>query len=197
MKLFAVIAALSCLVSQAPAACATFPEDNLPANYTTAAFPLPAPTSKLDFRIVVTISGRLPVGPGPFGQRNWVAISGGTWAATWGKGTIVSGGQDNQLVIDDLSTLTDTALLLKTDDTTPAYISVKTTGWRTGPRAVLERLANPATADSVKPTEYTFRLFVQLETGDPRYNETVNTAMWVGSAAKLGSAVVYDAYHIG
>lgn len=197
MKLIAVLIALRCLVSSATAACAPFSEDNLPANYTTDAFPLPAPTTKLDFRIVVEISGRLPLGPGPFGQRNWVAISGGTWAATWGKGTIVAGGQDNQLVIDDLSTLTDTALLLQTEDATPAYISVKTSGWRTGPRNVLERLANPATAGSVRPTEYTFRLFVQLETGDPRYNETVNTAMWLGSAAKLGNAVVYDAYLIG
>ena len=197
MRNLSIFTIFSYFVSWVPAACTPFDEGNLPSNYTTSAFPLPVPTLQLDFRMVIEISARWPVGPGPFGQRNWVAISGGSWAATWGNGTIVAGGQDSQIVIDDLSTLTDTAILLRTDDDTPAYISVKTSGWRTGPREVLERLANPATADSVKPTEYSFRLDVLLETGDSRYNEIVNTAMWVGSAAKLGNAVVYDGYQVG
>jgi len=34
--------------------------------------------------------------------------------------------------------------------------------------------------------EYSFRLFVSMETGDARYNHT-NTKMWVASGARMGA----------
>ncbi|KAF9874323.1 hypothetical protein CkaCkLH20_08306 [Colletotrichum karsti] len=174
-----------------------FPEDTLPANLTRAAFPLPVPKLDLDFRIVVDLNPLIPVGVGPFGKRNWISFSGGVFSATWGTGTVVPGGQDSQIVVaEDLSTAVETSYLLKTDDPEPAYITVRTTGWRTGPREVMERLFDPARANDVKPDEYSFRLNVKMETGDERYNKTVNTAMWVGSGARLGAKVIYDAYRV-
>jgi len=80
-----------------------------------------------------------------------------------------------------------------TNDTKAAYIVVTAQGWRTGPRKVLERLNDPKTADSVKPSEYKFLLTVSMETGDKRYAH-INTKIWVGSAAKVGADIVYDAY---
>ncbi|CAI0641108.1 unnamed protein product, partial [Colletotrichum noveboracense] len=97
---------------------------------------------------------------------------------------------------EDLSTAVETSYLLKTDDAEPAYITVKTTGWRYGPRDVMERLFDPARANDVKPDEYSFRLNVKMETGDERYKSVVNTAMWVGSGARLGATVIYDAYRV-
>ncbi|KAK7439233.1 hypothetical protein Landi51_11210 [Colletotrichum acutatum] len=174
-----------------------FNESNLPENRTSAAFPLPVPTLDLDFRIVVDLNPLIPVGVGPFGQRNWISFSGGAFSAKWGTGTVVAGGQDSQIVVNEtLSTAVETSYLLKTDDDTPAYITVKTTGWRTGPREVMERLFDPARANDVKPSEYSFRLNVKMETGDERYKDIVNTAMWVGSGARLGATVIYDAYRV-
>lgn len=100
----------------------------LPKNESRKELPLPKPTYDLDFRMVVDLYPRLPVGPGPWGQRNWVAFSGGRWAATWGSGTVLAGGQDSQIVIDDLSTKLITNYLLVTNDTQPAYIAVSTNG---------------------------------------------------------------------
>lgn len=85
----------------------------------------------------------------------------------------------------DLSTWVETNYLLKTDDADPAYITVKTNGWRTGDRHVLEKLFDPEAANNVSPADYKFRLYVKMETGDERYS-FVNTAMWVASGARYG-----------
>ncbi len=170
---------------------------HLPASFTTHAFPLPLPTLTRDFRLVCHLASRIPIGPTPLGgQRNWIGISHGWFSASWGSGTIVPGGQDNQTVTPDLSTRVDTNYLLKTDDSDAAYITVHTEGWRTGDKEVLAKLFNPDLADTVTPEEYKFRLYVHLETGDERYKHLC-TGMWVASGARLGAMVVYDAYRIG
>lgn len=51
---------------------------------------------------------------------------------------------------------------------------------------MLEKLADPAHADSVNPNSYKFRLTAKMETGDDRY-AWVNTAMWVGSGCRRGA----------
>ena len=96
------------------------------------------------------------------------------------------GGQDSQLVAPDLSTHLDATYLLQTHDHPPAYISVKTEGWRVGPREILEKLEDPAVADEVDPKSYSFRLFVHMETGDTRYLH-LNTGMWVGTGVRRGT----------
>lgn len=104
------------------------------------------------------------------------------------KHTPQPGGQDSQLVHPHtLHTYVSTNYLLRTDDSSPAFITVSTTGWRTGPREILEKLFDPALADSVDPSEYSFRLSIKLETGDERYAERVNGGMWVGSGVRRGS----------
>lgn len=51
---------------------------------------------------------------------------------------------------------------------------------------MLEALADPAKADTVDPTTYKFRLYINMETGDERY-DFVNTAMWIGSGVRQGA----------
>lgn len=60
-----------------------------------------------------------------------------------------------------------------------AYIEVRTKGWRTGPPEVVERLnsADPQVVDSVRPEEYSFRIAIELETGDERL-AWLNQGMW-------------------
>ena len=71
-------------------------------------------------------------------------------------------------------------------------IEVRTRGFRTGPKDVLEKLQDPVLADNVDPSEYLFRLYVFMETGDARYTDHVNHAMWVGSGMRKGSQVIYE-----
>jgi hypothetical protein len=73
---------------------------------------------------------------------------------------------------------------------------VKSTGWRTGPKELLEKMAaDPETADTTPPNQYKFRLNVELETGDERY-AFLNTAQWVGSGCRRANEVIYDAYRV-
>lgn len=96
------------------------------------------------------------------------------------------GGQDKQLVAPDLSTHLDSSYLLQTHDHPPAYISVRTEGWRVGPRDTLEKLDDPTQADEVDPKTYSFRLYIHMETGDTRYLH-LNTGMWIGSGIRRGT----------
>lgn len=172
--------------------------DTMPAGFSVEAFSLPIPSLKHDFRLACKLAERIPIGPTAAGggQRNWIGLAGGHFNATWGKGIIVPGGQDNQVVGSDLSTHVDTHYLLKTDD--GAHITVHTEGWRTvgtGGHEALEKLFDPVAADSVNPADYRFRLYINLETGDERYKH-LNASMWIGSGARLGRWVIYDAYRV-
>jgi hypothetical protein len=89
-------------------------------------------------------------------------------------------------VVKDLATHVSANYLLQTNDDPPAYIAVKSSGWRTGPKDVLEKLADPMLADTINANTYKFRLNVELETGDERY-AFLNTCMWVGSGCRRGA----------
>jgi hypothetical protein len=178
--------------------------DGLPPNFSKVSFPLPTPKLTHDFRLACTLQPKIPIGPTPAGgQRNWIIIGPGWFSATWAKGTVVPGGQDNQIVSpDDLSTYVSTNYLLKTTEPkaegkegNPAYITVHTEGWRTGPREVMEALFDPARADSVTADRYSFFLSVRLETGDERY-KWVSKATWIARGARRANMVVYDAYRV-
>lgn len=69
---------------------------------------------------------------------------------------------------------------------------MKASGWTTGPVNVLAKLSEPATAESVDPNSYTFRLSIELETADERYQGKVNCGMWVGSGMKRGSEIIFE-----
>ena len=178
-------------------------------------FPIPKPTLERDFQMSVQLNPKINVGPGIWGQREWVSFVSGHWNGRWGKGTVVvrstlilethtspfpfphnhsqdyqpnhaqPGGQDSQLVAPDLSTHLSANYLLQTHDHPPAYIAVKTEGWRVGPRDILEKLMDPAQADEVDPKLYSYRINVSMETGDGRYLH-LNTGMWVGSGIRRG-----------
>lgn len=172
--------------------------DAMPVAFSAEAFPLPIPSLKPDFRLACKLSERIPIGPTAAGggHRNWIGLEGGHFEATWGSGIIIPGGQDNQVVGANLSTHVDTHYLFKTND--GAHITVHTEGWRTvgtGGQEALKKLFDPAAADSVSPQDYSFRLYINLETGDERYTH-LNSCMWIGSGARLGRWVIYDAYRV-
>ena len=146
-------------------------------------------------QIIIQLNPRIDIGATIYGERNWVSFISGHWQAQWGKGTVVPGGQAQQLLAQDLSTRVQGTYLLQTHDVPPAFVSVRTEGWRVGPRDVLEKLGDPAQVDGVEPKSYSFRLYVHMETGHPKYLQ-LNTGMWIGSGVQRASEIVMDAYRV-
>lgn len=62
---------------------------------------------------------------------------------------------------------------------------VKTEGWLTGAKDVLEKVNDPSVADGINPSSYKYRVNLSMETGDERYT-FLNTLMWVGSGCRRG-----------
>ncbi|KWU42463.1 hypothetical protein RHOSPDRAFT_35988 [Rhodotorula sp. JG-1b] len=134
---------------------------------------------------------------------NWVNFTGGYFEGSWGHGEIVAGGQDAQHLMPathpsfPLAANVSTRYLLRTHD--GVFIQVQTRGWRTGPKEVLQRLSDAAregfTGEAPQPTEYKFRLEIEMET-DARNEKYawLNTAMWIGAGVRSGRQVLYDAY---
>lgn len=102
--------------------------------------------------------------------------------------------------------------MLQTADEPAAWIIVKTDGWLTGAKDVLDKVNDPAVADTVNPNTYKYRINLSMETGDERY-AFLNTLMWIGSGCRRGQesefcharqrtrdanqiAVIFDAFRV-
>ncbi|KAL4805902.1 hypothetical protein BDV18DRAFT_140141 [Aspergillus unguis] len=178
-------------------------KDSIPANNLLHTFPegevarslqIPAPSLELDFRLSLKVNPKVGVGPGIWGTRDWVTFVGGQWAGRWGKGVVVPGGQDSQVMTKD-STSLRANFLLQTADDPPAFIVVKNSGWLTGARDVLDKLSDPSMADGINPTSYKYRVNLTMETGDERYT-FLNTLMWVASGCRRGHEIIFDSFRV-
>ena len=52
-------------------------------------FPIPRPALERDFQMCVQLNPTINVGPGIWGERNWVSFISGHWNGRFGKGTVV------------------------------------------------------------------------------------------------------------
>ncbi|KAE8146747.1 hypothetical protein BDV25DRAFT_161873 [Aspergillus avenaceus] len=179
-------------------------KDSIPANNLLHTFPegdvarslqIPAPTLELDFRMSIKMNPRVAVGQSIWGQRDWVTFVGGQWAGRWGKGIVLPGGQDSQIVTKESATSLRASYMLQTADDPPAFIIVKANGWLTGAKDVLDKVNDPNVADTINPNTYKYRINLSMETGDERY-AFLNTLMWVGSGCRRGHEVIFDAFRI-
>ncbi len=55
----------------------------------TRSYPIPKPNLERDFQMCVQLNPKISVGPGIWGQRNWISFISGHWNGRWGKGTVV------------------------------------------------------------------------------------------------------------
>ena len=125
-----------------------------------------------------------------FGKRRIIPITGGKFSGPRLNGTILDNGADWQMVSADGLARMDTRYALKTDD--GALIYIQTRGFRYGPPDVMAEVAK---GNPVDPNKYYFRVYIQFETGSPRY-EWLNRAIGIGAGMRLRNAVIYDAYLI-
>ncbi|GLI77827.1 hypothetical protein PoHVEF18_006121 [Penicillium ochrochloron] len=179
-------------------------KDSIPANNLLHTFPegdvarslqIPAPTLELDFRMSIKMNPKVTVGQSIWGGREWVSFLGGQWAGRWGKGIVLPGGQDTQIVTKDFTTNLRASYMLQTADEPPAYVIVRAEGWLTGAKDVLEKVNDSAMADGINPSSYKYRINLSMETGDERYT-FLNTLMWVGSGCRRGQEVIFDAFRV-
>ncbi len=52
-------------------------------------YAIPTPKLERDFQMSVQLQPKIGVGPGIWGQRNWLGFVSGHWNGRWGKGTVV------------------------------------------------------------------------------------------------------------
>lgn len=64
---------------------------------------LPTPSLELDFRMSIKLNPRVSLGPGLFGERNWVSYVGGSWAGRWGKGAVIVSSSRSTLLDEKLT----------------------------------------------------------------------------------------------
>jgi hypothetical protein len=124
------------------------------------------------------------------GKRRIIPITGGHFEGARLKGKILDSGADWQVVTPDDVAIIDTRYLLQTDD--GALIYLRTEGFRFGPREVMKQVAAGVDVD---PAQYQFRLTLRFETSAPQY-AWLNHTIGVGSAMRLGNAVIYDAFEL-
>ncbi|KAJ5640738.1 hypothetical protein N7528_000363 [Penicillium herquei] len=179
-------------------------KDSIPANNLLHTFPegdvarslqIPAPTLELDFRMSIKLNPKVPVGQSIWGHREWVSFVGGQWAGRWGKGIVLPGGQDEQIVTKDQTTKLRANYLLQTAEDPPAFIMVKAEGWLTGAKDILEKVNDQGLADGINPGSYKYRINLSMETGDERFT-FLNTLMWIGSGCRRGQEVIFDAFRV-
>ncbi|MFF4024027.1 MULTISPECIES: DUF3237 domain-containing protein [Nocardia] len=123
------------------------------------------------------------------GHRRVVPIIGGRVSGLF-DADILPGGADWQLIRPDGVIEIDTRYSARTADGTHIYL--RTSGIRSGAPEVLEALLR---GDPVDPSNYYFRLVVQLETADPRLAE-VEHSLFVASAIREANTVRYTAYRL-
>jgi hypothetical protein len=156
----------------------------------TAATPqLPVPRFTRVFRLVATLGEPLDVGGTPSGRRRVVALTDGSFEGPELSGRLVPGASaDWQLVLEDGTAVADLRYTLET--ATGALLYVQGQGVRHGSTEVLARLAR---GEDVDAGDYTFRVSVRIETGDPEL-DWLNKGVFVCVGGRQPGKVIYETY---
>jgi hypothetical protein len=150
---------------------------------------LPAPRFTPVFRLVATLGEPLDVGGTQSGRRRVVALTDGTFEGPEISGRLVPGASaDWQLVLEDGTAVADLRYTLETE--TGALLYVQGQGVRHGSTEVLARLAR---GEDVDASDYTFRVSVRIETGDPELN-WLNKGVFVCVGGRQPGKVIYETY---
>ncbi len=122
------------------------------------------------------------------GRRRIIPIVGGHFSGPLLNAAILPGGADWQIVATDGTAIIDTRYTAETSSGAAIYVT--TNGFRHGPPDVVSRLAR---GELVPPDDYVFRLTARLECGAPEL-EWVNRTVFVATAERRASMVIYDLY---
>jgi steroid delta-isomerase-like uncharacterized protein len=150
---------------------------------------LPAAWPPLEHLYDVLMDMRVDdVGQTPQGHRRIVQVTGGTFKGARLSGTVLPGGGDWVLGVNDGSRRLDVRVTLQTED--GALIYAKYLGVFSAPAPVLERVQR---GDKVDSSEYYFRVAPLFETGAEKY-DWLNRVMAMGFGKRSKTQVGYSVY---
>lgn len=145
----------------------------------------------LEFTYRASLKEPLPVGAGPFGNRQIVEVLGGSFEGPRLKGKILTGGADWLLVGPDGWGRLDVRAQFLTDDGAALYLSYY--GILEMNEKVQQAIATGAGTDYA---DQYFRTNPRFETGDPRY-VWLNHTFFIGEGHLLpGRVVEYRVYRV-
>ncbi|MBC7989443.1 MAG: DUF3237 domain-containing protein [Luteimonas sp.] len=140
------------------------------------------------FDIVVDLTPRLNVGPGPLGQRVLFGAAGGFFEGPALHGDVLASGGDWALFRPDGTMSLDVRLTLRTHD--DALIQMTYGGRWVTPPDLRADMTNPATRHIVDPGRYYFRTNPLFETGAKAY-AWLNDIVCVGVGYLVEGGVAY------
>jgi len=146
---------------------------------------------QLEFTYGAKLAPAVIPGPGPFGTRMVMPVTGGRAEGDRISGDLVGGGGDWLLVGPDGWGRLDVRGQIQTDDGAVIYLSY------TGVLQLTETVM-AAVASGTIGTEYDdqyFRSTPRLETGDERY-AWVNQTLFVGRGKIIPGGVEYEVYRV-
>jgi hypothetical protein len=152
---------------------------------------LPAPPALVPMAQVHCEVGNLvTLGAGPYGERRYVPLGGGTVRGPELNGVLVEGGVDWQINRSDGVLDISAHYVIRADD--GGLIEVASEGMRHGPAAVMERLAR---GESVPRDAYFFRTLIRFHTGAASWLH-LNKTMALACGQREARRVVLDFYRI-
>jgi Protein of unknown function (DUF3237) len=137
------------------------------------------------------VGALVSLGPGPYGERRYVPLGGGTVEGPELQGTLVEGGVDWQVARADGALDIGAHYVIRTPD--GALVEVQSNGLRHGPPEVMARLAR---GESVAAHEYFFRTLVRFTTGHTDWLH-LNKVMAIAVGQREARLVVLDFFRLG
>jgi Protein of unknown function (DUF3237) len=152
---------------------------------------LPPPPALLPMtHIDCQVGPLVTLGAGPYGERRYVPLGGGTVRGPELNGTLVEGGVDWQVHRADGVLDIAAHYVIHADD--GALIEVQSTGLRHGPPDVVARLA---CGEAVARDEYFFRTLVRFTSGAPQWAQ-LNKVMAIACGQREANWVRLDLYRL-
>ena len=152
---------------------------------------MPAPPALVPMtHIDCEVRSLVTLGPGPYGERRYVPLGGGTVRGPELNGTLVEGGVDWQVNRADGVLDIAAHYVIRADD--GSLIEVQSQGLRHGPPDVMLRLAR---GEKVPPDEYFFRTLVRFTTGAPQWAH-LNKVMAIARGQREANWVRLDLYRL-
>jgi len=152
----------------------------------------PAPPALLPFaHIECRVAGVVSLGAAAYGERRYVALTGGTVRGPELQGEIVAGGVDWQIQRADSVLDIAAHYVIRARD--GGLIEVRSDGMRHGPAAVMQRLAR---GEPVEASDYWFRTAVRFDTGASAWLH-LNKVLAIASGRREAQLVVLDLWRVG
>jgi len=150
----------------------------------------PALQTRYVFSLAIRVGAPIIAGDLGYGIRRIIPILGGEVRGEGIRGTIFPAGADFQTIRPNGLTELEAKYAFEMDD--GAIVYIENTGIRSGPKELLDRIANGETVD---PMSIYFRSVPKFETGAQNYRWLMDN-LFVGVGARYSDRVEIDVHQV-